>query len=128
MYRKNMKKEKSKTAANASAPQLKTQNLSDLTLTVTSAGNTSLVNETGVTAVTILMQEDGKIMTSFLGNYSKDILNTLDHVIKTYFKKIKKQLLHPAKNKSENKTEVKKPKLTTPANSTKKSKTTKQPK
>ena len=53
------------------APEFKTVPLSDLNLKVTNATNTELINEHGNTVVCLLMQEDGKVLTSFAeqGNY-----------------------------------------------------------
>lgn len=79
----------------------KTVSLDQLNLLVKNAGNTELLNETGNTVVCLLMQEDGKVMSSFLGNYNKEILNTLQHVNKVYFKKLKKELLKPKKVNTE---------------------------
>lgn len=74
-------------------PELKTTPLNELSLKVTGRNEEVFIDEEGNTVVCLLMQQDGKVMTSFLGDYNKTILNTLDKVLRSYFKDIKKQLL-----------------------------------
>ena len=95
-----MEKAKQETKTKQSPKTPKTVALDELNLVIKNAGNTELINETGNTVVCLLMQEDGKVMSSFLGNYNKEILNTLQHVNKVYFKKLKKELLKPKKQKT----------------------------
>ena len=73
--------------------------LNSLNVVVKNATNTELVNEIGTTVVCLLMQEDGKIMTSFMGDYNKGILTTLEKVNARYFKSLKDHLLKKKKEK-----------------------------
>lgn len=79
--------------------KLQSKSLNELQVKITSATDQELVNEGGRTVVTILMQDDGKIMTSFLGDYNKEILKTFKRVNRLYFKKLYKELI---KNNSKN--------------------------
>jgi len=82
--------------------EMQTVSLNDISLVVkTVATNNELVNETGCTAVCLLMQEDGKIMTSFLGNYNKAILSNFERVNKMYFKELRKKLKLSNKKKKD---------------------------
>lgn len=75
--------------------------LNELNLKITNAATKSeLINENGCTIVALLMQEDGKVLTSFLGDYNKEILKTLERVNKVYFKQLIKKLY--AKDKESN--------------------------
>ena len=64
-----------------------TKNLNELNVVVTNYDNKELLNEHGTTLVSILLQDNGKIVTNFLGSYNDEILKTLEIVIKQYFKK-----------------------------------------
>lgn len=78
-------------------PEPKTIPLNALNVVVKNATNSELINEVGTTVVCLLMQEDGKVMTSFMGDYNKGILTTLEKVNATYFKSLKNQLLKKKK-------------------------------
>ena len=69
-----------------------TKNLNELNVVVTNYDNKELLNEHGTTLVSILLQDNGKIVTNFLGSYNDEILKTLEIVIKQYFKKVKIKL------------------------------------
>lgn len=82
---KNNNKQKTQTQPNV-VP------LNELNLKVINAGNVELINESGNTVMCYLMQDDGKVLTSFMGDYNKEIIKTLQRVTKIYFKSLKKQL------------------------------------
>ena len=69
--------------------QFETDN--DLLLTV-KHGKDVLVNENCCTCITIMLNNEGKIMTSFLGGHNPYILRQLEKAQKVYFKSLKKAL------------------------------------
>lgn len=64
----------------------------ELNLKVTGINDQELINEDCCTCVNIIMQNDGRIQTSFLGAHNPEILNHLEKALKTYFKSLKKTL------------------------------------
>lgn len=80
-------------------PQVKQDvDLNELTFIVKNAQGHELINEKGSTVVGMLMQKDGKILTSFLGDYNKEILSTLKKVNHNYFKSLTKKLYSKTSN------------------------------
>lgn len=79
--------------------------LNELNILVTSAQGHELLNESGRTILTTLITDDMRIMSSFLGDYNKEMINSLKHVNKIYFKRLKQEL---AKKDREEKIELKK--------------------
>lgn len=99
-------KENNKTAkAKNSAEQPSTVSLSDLNILVTSAQGHELLNESGRTILTTLITDDMRIMSSFLGDYNKEMIRSLEHVNKIYFKRLKQEL---AKKDREERNELRK--------------------
>lgn len=98
MEQKNTKKKTVKTD-NTAHKKTPTTKVNDLKVVVTNA-NGEIINESGNTIVTMVMKEDGKIMTSFMGDYNKQILYNLQKVNAKYFKGLSKKLL--SKQKPEN--------------------------
>ena len=64
----------------------------DLRLTIKAEDKEFLVDEVCCTSINIIMKNDGKIMTSFLGVHNPEIMKTLERALKAYFKGIKKTL------------------------------------
>ena len=64
----------------------------DLTLKIFSKENEELVSEQACTVLTISLNNDGEIFTTFLGAYNKDILKLLKNTQKTYYKNLAKKL------------------------------------
>ena len=54
--------------------------------------NEELVSEQACTVLTISLNNDGEIFTTFLGAYNKDILKLLKNTQKTYYKNLAKKL------------------------------------
>jgi glycosylphosphatidylinositol transamidase (GPIT) subunit GPI8 len=81
--------------------------VNDLSLKVFDSLNKELINENGCTVVCLLMQKDGNILTSFMGDYNKEILKTMQKVNKEYFKALIKKLYGKNSNQGEIKNETK---------------------
>lgn len=71
----------------------------DLRLTIKAEEKEILVDEVCCTSINIILKNDGKIMTSFLGAHNPEIIKNLEKTLKLYFKNIKKVLR--AKQKEE---------------------------
>lgn len=63
----------------------------DLTVSVTH-GDEVLVKEECCTCITIVLNNEGKIMTSFMGGHNPYIVGQLEKAQKIYFKSLKKAL------------------------------------
>lgn len=66
--------------------------VNELKLKVTGAGEQELINEECCTCINIILQNDGKIQTSFLGAHNPEIIRNLERALKVYFKGLKKTL------------------------------------
>lgn len=66
--------------------------INELKLKVTGAGKQELINEECCTCINIILQNDGKIQTSFLGAHNPEIIRNLERALKVYFKGLKKTL------------------------------------
>lgn len=113
----------------------KYESLNELNLKITQ-GDKTLIDELCCTAVTVALNNDGEVFTSFVGNYNAEILKLLKNVHKTYYKNLLKKLKHKQKEEGSEKTkpeteETKSETKTENSNKTntnKKSKTKNQPK
>ena len=117
----------------------KYESLNELNLKITQ-GDKTLIDELCCTAVTVALNNDGEVFTSFVGNYNAEILKLLKNVHKTYYKNLLKKLKNKQKEESSEKTkpETEETKAETKAetktensnktNTNKKSKTKNQPK
>lgn len=72
--------------------ELKYNTVNELNLKVTGARNQKLIDENCCTCINIILQNDGKIQTSFLGAHNPEIIKNLEHALKVYFKGLKKTL------------------------------------
>ena len=72
----------------------------DLTVTVASGDNV-LVKEECCTCITIVLNNEGKIMTSFMGGHNPYIVSQLEKAQKAYFKALKQALKADYKNDDE---------------------------
>ena len=71
---------------------MKLETNNDLRLTIKAEEKEILVDEVCCTSINILMNNDGNVMTSFLGVHNPEIIKTLERALKAYFKGIKKTL------------------------------------
>ena len=70
----------------------KFKTLNDLNLQVIKDNNEVLVSEGCCTALTICLNNDGDVFTSFVGAYNPEIIKLLQKVQKSYYKKLIKRL------------------------------------
>lgn len=119
--------------------KIETEN--ELNFKVTNKGNETLVDENCCTLLTISLNNNGDVFTTFLGAYNKDILKLLKKTQKTYYSNLLKRLkqnntIEPTEeeikqseqkeqNKSEAKTETENKATTKPTEQTKAKKETK---
>lgn len=81
---------------------------------ISNAGAETLIDEDCCTCINIILKNDGRIATSFLGCHNKYIIKQLQSAQNKYFRKLKKTLKEQIKNstptteyKSEENTETK---------------------
>lgn len=65
--------------------------LNDLNIKI-SNNKEELINESCCTAITICINNEGNVLTSFVGAYNPEIIKMLNKVQKTYYKNLVKKL------------------------------------
>lgn len=64
----------------------------DISLVVTTKENGIVFDEDCCTCVNVILTNDGKIATSFLGTHNPYIISQLEKAYKEYFKQLKRKL------------------------------------
>ena len=72
----------------------------DICVKIAKIGAETLIDEDCCTCINIILKNDGRIATSFLGCHNKYIIKELQRAQNQYFKKLKKTLKQELKNQN----------------------------